>query len=68
MLCSIYMLSHLRNRLESSKGWNYNIRKENMPPEGSYSIHWDDFIQKGNYQKHASHEVPHLQGFFHTIH
>ena len=37
----VYMFSHLRNRLESSEGWIYHIRKENKPLDVTQTIDKD---------------------------
>ena len=36
------MILHSRNKLESSEGWIYTIRKENKPSEGSRMIQKDE--------------------------
>ena len=65
------VISHLRNRIESSEGWICIIRREDKPKKGAQPFrrmtHLEDSVQKGDHQKDASHEVPHLQSIFNTL-
>ena len=66
-----YMISRLRNILESSEGWTYTIWREISLKKVYRPLrrmtHLEDSIQKGDHQNDASHKVPHLQSFFNMI-
>ena len=40
------MIPHSRNKSVSSKGWIYNIRKENKPSEGSQTFQKVDLSRR----------------------
>ena len=66
------VISRLRSRTESSEGKICIIRKEDSPSKGAQPLrrmtHPKDSVQKDDHKKYASHEVPHLQSVFNTLH